>query len=116
MKQIDDFLGAQPDWQRQNLELFRNLIHRVEPEIKEDWKWSVPVFLAGAKLVCAMSTFKGHTKFNFFEGAALPDPAGLFNSGLDSKKHRSINLPEGTPIDNDQLKNLIKAAVDHARS
>lgn len=74
-------------------------------------KWGVPVFLKNKKLVCAMSTFKEHTKFNFFEGASLNDKNKLFNSGLDSKKHRSINLTEDEVINEENLKDLIKQAI-----
>ncbi len=110
-QQIDEYIASFSGWQKNNLELFRKLLHKASPEIEEDWKWDVPVFLLNKKLVCAMSTFKEHTKFNFFEGASLEDKHKLFNSGLDSKKHRSINLSEGEQIDQDKLLDLIKEAI-----
>jgi hypothetical protein len=64
-------------------------------------------------LVCAISGFKDHVKFNFFKGAYLPDRKGLFNSGLDSKEHRSINFAEDDKLDKSALKELIKAAVSY---
>ncbi len=115
-KNIEAYLVSLPEWQRSNLLSFRELIHEVDPGITEDWKWSVPVFIKGGKLVCAMSTFKDHTKFNFFEGAALPDQHNLFNSGLDSKKHRSINLKEGEAVNADKLRDVIGAAIQYAKS
>ena len=114
-EKIDAYIGDLPGWQAHNLKHFRKLLHEVEPDIKEDWKWAVPVFLVGKKLVCAMSPFSGHTKFNFFEGAELVDTHDLFNSGLDSKKHRSINLAEGDKIQDSQLKDLINEAVTYAQ-
>lgn len=112
---VEDFLKSQPDWKRCNLEKFRTLVKEVEPEIEEGWKWSVPVYSVNGKLVCAMSTFKDHTKYNFFNGATLDDNDGLFNSGLDSKKHRSINLKQNESIDSDNLKALVKRAVDQVK-
>lgn len=109
--QIDTYISSQPSWQKDNLELFRKLIHDVDSNIEEGWKWDVPVFLKNGKLICAMSTFKEHTKFNFFNGASLTDNHKLFNSGLDSKKHRSINLLEGESINESKLKNLIEQAL-----
>lgn len=108
---IDEYLASLSGWQQANLAAFRQAVHEVVPDVEEAWKWSVPVFLANGKMVCAMSTFKDHTKYNFFEGAELDDPHELFNSGLDSKQHRSINLSEGQKVDTEQLKNLIAQAA-----
>lgn len=111
-EQIDDYLHSLPAWQRENLQLFRKLIHKVAPQVEEGWKWDVPVFLFKGKLVCAMSSFKEHTKYNFFTGAQVEDKHGLFNSGLDSKKHRSINVAEGEKIAEEKLKELLTAAFN----
>jgi hypothetical protein len=113
-QKITEYIASLPTWQRNNLAGFRKLIHEVVLEAEEAWKWSVPVFLVDGKLVCAMSTFIGHTKYNFFEGASLKDEHKLFNSGLDSKKHRSINLQKGQRIDKGKLRALIKEAVEQA--
>jgi hypothetical protein len=112
--QIDAFVAALPEWQRENLTRFRDAVHRVAPAAEEGWKWDVPVFLLNKRLVCAMSGFAKHTKYNFFEGAALADPDGLFNSGLDSKKSRSINLAEGDTLQAGQLDRLIGEAFSTA--
>ena len=112
---IDALITSLPEWQAENLRTFRALVHEVEPDIQEDWKWSVPVFLVKGKLVCAMSNFKEHTKYNFFEGAALSDPNKLFNSGLDSKQHRSLNLAEGQIINREHLAALIAEAVAYVK-
>jgi hypothetical protein len=114
---IDSYLkNIKIEWQRNKLTSFRQLVHAVEPDITEDWKWAVPVFHLNGKLVCAMSSFKNNTKFNFFEGAHLTDTDGVFNSGLDSKEHRSINLTEEQPIPVTSLTSLIQQAVDRVRS
>ncbi len=111
-EQIDNYLSSLPSWQSDNLQLFRKLIHEVAPKVEEGWKWDVPVFLFNGKLVCAMSSFKEHTKYNFFTGAQVADKHGLFNSGLDSKKHRSINIAEGEKIDEGKLKELLTTAFN----
>lgn len=102
------------DWQANNLKMFRELVFTELPGVTEDQKWGVPVFMVNGKLICAMSTFKNHTKFNFFKGAFLSDDSGLFNSGLDSKEHRSINLAEGEIVDTQQLAALIQQAAKYA--
>lgn len=111
-KSVDAYLADLPDWQRKNLELFRKLVHKVQPDIDEEIKWGVPVFVVGGKMVHAMSSFKAHTKYNFIaNGASLSDPAGLFNNGLESKKSRSIDLRENETIDEVPLENLIRQAL-----
>jgi len=115
LEHIEAYLGEQIPWQRENLVAFREVVHQVEPTVVEEWKWGVPVFMLGKTLVCAMSSFKEHTKFNFFEGAVLEDVHRLFNSGLDSKKHRSINLVEGEVLKVDHLKDLVRVAFQYAK-
>ncbi|HSP64727.1 MAG TPA: DUF1801 domain-containing protein [Candidatus Deferrimicrobium sp.] len=107
---MDAYIAAAPAWQRDNLMGFRAAVHRTAPAAEEGWKWDVPVFLLHGRLVCAMSSFAKHTKYNFFNGAALADKHNLFNSGLDSKKSRSINLAEGELVDGAQLDELIREA------
>ena len=112
MEKVDEYLKALPDWQQANLELFRNAVHEVEPSIVEDFKWDVPVYLLKGKILFAMSVFKAHTKFNFIgNGAYLDDQKKLFNSGLDSKKSRGIDLREGETINGTDLKALIKESI-----
>ncbi len=108
--QIDAFIAQLPDWQRDMAIRLRALIHEAEPMITEVWKWSTPVFEARGG-VCAIGAFKSHMKVNFFKGASLPDPDGLFNAGLDAKTMRSIDFVEGDQINEAGLRALVQAAV-----
>lgn len=113
MDKIDQYLKSLPEWQNVNLTKFRSIVHEVIPSVVEDFKWNVPVFLVGTKMLFAMSAFKAHTKYNFIaNGALLDDPAKLFNNGFDSKKSRAIDLHEGQTVDEDELKDLIKASTE----
>jgi hypothetical protein len=105
----NDYFAQITDWRGQQLTSLRKLVKDTSPTLKEDIKWSVPVY-TGTKLVLAMSTFKDHVKINFFYGAALPDPHGMFNNGLDSKNHRSIDIAEGQKINQDHLHQMVAAA------
>ncbi len=112
MEKTDEYLHSLPDWQQSNLELFRKLIHEVAPQVTEEIKWSVPVFLIADKMQFAMSAFKAHTKYNFIgNGALIDDPKQLFNNGLESKKSRGIDLRQGETIDEHALKDLIKRSM-----
>jgi hypothetical protein len=105
-KQITD-LG---DWRGEILAQLRELIHAAAPEISEEWKWGTAVYTQKG-LVCAASAFKDHAKLNFFKGASLQDPQGLFNAGLDSKALRSIDFHQGDRLQEAALQDLIRAAV-----
>jgi len=89
---------------------FRKLILKAAPELTEEWKWDTPVF-SHKGLVCAIGAFKDHVGINFFQGASLQDPHGLFNGGLDAKASRSIKLNEGDKLDEAAFQKLVKAAV-----
>lgn len=105
---VNEYLAGVPEWQRVNLDMFRELVHKVQPAVGEDIKWGVPVFVQDGKVVLAMSSFKAHTKFNFIANCALlDDPKKLFNNGLESKKSRSIDLQQGDTIELAALQDLV---------
>ena len=86
------------------------LILEAAPAITEEWKWDTPVFAYKGNVV-AVGAFKEHVKLNFFKGAALSDPHGLFNAGLDAKATRAIDIHEGDVIDEAAIQELVRAAV-----
>jgi len=110
-EQIDQQIAEAAGWQRGMLTDLRRLIHEADPEIAEDWKWSTAVF-AHKGNVCAISPFKDKVKINFFKGASLKDPNKLFNAGLDAKATRAIDFSAGDALDEGNLKELIKEAVE----
>jgi hypothetical protein len=104
------------DWRGRTLAKVREIIHEADPEIVEEWKWAratspgTPVFSHGG-IVCTGETYKNVVKMTFAKGAALKDPAGLFNSSLDGNVRRAIDIHEADKIDEPALKDLIRAAV-----
>ncbi len=109
-EQISTYIDGLPPWQRDLLGRLRQLVHDADPEIVEEWKWDTPVF-SHAGNVCAIGVFKDHVKLNFFKGASLADPDGLFNAGLEAKTSRAIDLAQGDDVDEDALKRLITTAI-----
>jgi hypothetical protein len=97
-------------WRAKVAGKLRDLILKAEPGITEEIKWGLPVFSSNG-LVCSVGAFKDHVGSNFFQGAALKDPKGLFNGGLEAKKTRSVNLYEGDKLDEAAYIKLVKAAV-----
>lgn len=109
-EQIDAEIARYPDWRGALLVHLRALIHGADPSLVEAWKWNTPVF-ANRKDVVAIGVFKEHVKVNFFQGATLADPTGLFNAGLEAKRSRSIDLREGAAFDEEAFRDLVRAAA-----
>lgn len=107
---ITHYIAELSDWRGEMLARLRQLVLKAAPDIKEDWKWDTPVWSQKGN-VLAVAAFKDHVKLNFFKGASLDDPQGLFNAGLEAKATRAIDLNEGHQIDETALKELIRAAV-----
>ena len=109
-EQIDQQIKEAGGWKGEMMTKLRKLVHGADPDIQEEWKWDVGVYVHNG-MVCAISAFKDHVKINFFKGAELEDPEKLFNNGLDSKKHRSIDFSEGDKLNESAIISLIKYAV-----
>ncbi len=107
---ITNQIAGLTDWRGPVFARLRKLILEAAPDITEEWKWSTAVW-SRKGLVCAVGPFKDHIKLNFFQGASLKDPKGLFNAGLDAKATRAIDFNEGDDIDEPALKDLVRAAV-----
>jgi hypothetical protein len=107
---IDRRIAELADWRGKTLARVRRIILAADPEIVEEWKWDVPVWSRGG-IICTGETYKAVVKLTFAHGASLPDPTRLFNSSLDGKVRRAIDLREDDPIDKAALKQLIREAV-----
>ncbi len=107
---IDERIEEFGDWRGKVLARVRELIHKADPEIVEEWKWETPVFSHGG-IVCTGEVYKKVVKMTFAQGAALDDPSGLFNSSLGGNVRRAIDIHEGEKLDEAALKSLIRAAV-----
>ena len=108
---IDQRISDLGDWRGEMLARLRGLIKQAVPDVVEEWKWrGVPVWYRDG-MICTGETYKNAVKMTFAKGAALDDPARLFNSSLDGNTRRAIDFHEGETIDEDALKALIRAAA-----
>jgi hypothetical protein len=111
-EQIDELILRLIDWRGETLANLRRIIHEADPQIVEEWKWKgAPVF-SDHGIVCVANAFKDKVKLTFYNGASLPDPDNLFNTGLEGKQWRTIDLYEGDKINESSLKVLVRAGVD----
>lgn len=113
---IDGRIRELGDWRGETLARLRALIRQAAPDAVETWKWrGVPVW-EDAGMICTGETYKAVVKLTFARGAALPDPAKLFNSSLEGNTRRAIDFREGDKIDEDALKALVREAVAFNKS
>jgi hypothetical protein len=108
---IDDKIKELGGWPGETLARLRALVKEADPDVVEEWKWrGVPAWYHDG-LVCTGETYRDHVKMTFAKGAALKDPSGIFNSGLDGNTRRAIDFHEGEKIDEEALKALVRDAV-----
>jgi hypothetical protein len=107
---IDARLKELSDWRGEMLARVRSLIKEADSKVVEEWKWrGVPVW-EHAGIICTGETYKNIVKLTFAKDASLEDPSHLFNSSLEGKVRRAIDIHEGDTIDEAALKALIRAA------
>ena len=107
---IDQRIVDLGGWRGETLARMRALILAADPEMTEEWKWSVPVW-SHHGIVCTGEAHKKAVKLTFAQGAKVPDPSHLFNSSLEGNTRRAIDIPEGETVDANAFKALVKAAV-----
>lgn len=114
---IDAKIAGLDDWRGETLGRLRALIHEADPEVEETVKWAkaanplgVPVW-EHAGIICTGELYRDKVKLTFANGAALDDPAGLFNSSLDGTTRRAIDVREGETVDSEAFKALIREAM-----
>lgn len=109
--EIDARIKSLGDWRGEMLARLRGLIKEADPDVVETWKWrGVPVWEHDG-IITTGETYKAVVKLTFAKGAALKDPAGLFNSSLEGNTRRAIDFREGEKINEKAFKALIRAAV-----
>jgi hypothetical protein len=108
---IDKRIRELGDWRGETLARIRALVKEADPDVVEEWKWRGTPVWEHDGIVCTGETYKSVVKMTFAKGASLDDPSGLFNSSLEGNTRRAIDIHEDDEIDEDALKDLIRAAV-----
>jgi len=108
---IDDRIRELVDWRGNMLAKVRSIIRAADPDMVEEWKWRGTPVWSHCGIVCTGETYKDHVKLTFARGAALKDPARLFNCSLDGNVRRAVDTREGEKVNEAALSGLIHAAV-----
>jgi hypothetical protein len=105
------------DWRSETIDRIRSLVHDTDPDVSEEAKWVKPSNPAGVPawsrdgIICTGEIYKDKVKLTFFQGASLEDPADLFNSSLEGKTRRAIDLHQGDDIDEEAFNALVRSAA-----
>ena len=115
-RHIDARIEELGDWRGETLARLRELIHEADPDVVEEWKWvkpssgGTPVWSHDGG-ICTGEAYKNVVKLTFVKGASLDDPSGLFNSSLEGKVRRAIDVRKGESVDEQAFKDLVRSAV-----
>jgi hypothetical protein len=108
---IDQKITELADWRGETLSRMRKLIKDADPDVVEEWKWRGTPVWSHDGIICTGESYKSIVKLTFAKGAALDDPAKLFNSSLDGNVRRAIDIHEGEEVDSGAFQVLIRAAI-----
>src|SRR5450432_1176136 len=108
---ISNRIAELGDWRGKTLARMRKLIHEADPDVVEEWKWMGTPIWSHDGIICTGESYKKVVKLTFARGAALKDPARLFNSSLEGNVRRAIDIPEGEEVDESAFKALVREAV-----
>jgi hypothetical protein len=110
-KRVDQMIADLADWRGQRLAEIRMLVHEVDPEVVEEWKWKGTPVWSHEGMYAHANPFKDKVKVTFLHGAQLPDPQKLFNAGLGGNKWRAIDIREEDEVDRTALRELLRSAI-----
>lgn len=108
---ISQRIAALGDWRGETLARMRALIHEAVPDVVEEWKWMGTPIWSHDGIICTGESYTAAVKLTFAKGASLKDPTGLFNSSLDGKVRRAIDIHEGESVDASAFKALVREAA-----
>lgn len=117
-ERIDALIATTRDWRGETLAALREIIHRADPDVTEEWKWvtprrpGTPVWEHDG-MICHINILKERVRLTLHEGASLPDPQRLFNASLSGNRRRAIDIYEGDALDAGALQALVRAGVEH---
>src|SRR6266498_1273831 len=108
---VDEYIDKLPDWQQEICHQVRELVHGCDPEVVETIKRTVQPYFVLQGNVCALLAAKTHVNLFLYDGAIVPDPAGIITDGHDNKTARQIRFREGEPVNEDALLAMLREII-----
>jgi hypothetical protein len=113
---VDAYIDALPEWQQELCARLRDLVHAADPDLQETVKRTVQPYFVLQGNVCALLAAKTHVNVFLYDGAIVPDPAGIITDGHDNKTARQIRINEGDSINPDALVRMIREIIANNRA
>lgn len=108
-KRIDEYIESSADFAKSICLKLREIIHKADPEIIEDWKWGPNFNKAG--MICGFGAFKKHVNFFFFKGSLMSDADKIFSEGEANKNTRGMKFSSVDEVNERILIKYLKEAV-----
>jgi hypothetical protein len=113
---VDEYIDALPEWQQAICGRVRDLVHSVDPEVEETIKRRVQPYFVLQGNICALLAAKGHVNVFLYDGAIVPDPAGIITGGHANKTARTVAIRAGEAINEPALAEMFRQIVAHNRA
>jgi hypothetical protein len=113
---VDDYINALPEWQKQNCQHVRDLVHGTDPEVVETIKRSRQPYFVLEGNICALLATRDHVNVFLYDGGIVPDPEGIITAGHDNKTARTVGLWEGDPINDAALTRMFRQIIANNRA
>jgi len=113
---VDAYIESLPAWQQEICREVRAIARAADPEMEETVKRTrLPYFVLHGN-VCALLAAKGHVNVFLYDGAMVPDPAGIITSGHENKTARTVAIRQGAEINAPALTDMLRAIVANNRA
>ena len=115
-RRVDAYIDPLPEWQRRICTRVRDLAHKADPELEETIKRTVQPYFVLQGNVCALLAAKNHVNVFLYDGAIVPDPAGIITDGHDNKTARQIRINEGDKLNEAALLQMFREIIANNRA
>ena len=113
---VDAYIDALPAWQQDVCRMARDLVHGADPEVEETIKRTRQPYFVLQGNICALLAAKDHVNVFLYDGAIVPDPAGIINAGHDNKTARTVAIREGETVNTDALLAMFRQIIANNRA
>ena len=113
---VDSYIRASPDWQAAICSDLRALVHEADPELVETIKRTDRPYFTLMGNICALLAARDHVNLFLYDGAIVPDPAGIITGAHDNTTARTIAFGESDVINRDALLVMFRQIIANNRA
>ncbi len=113
---VDAYIEGLPAWQQAVCRKLRDLVHAADPDVTETIKRTRQPYFVLAGNVCALLAAKDHVNLFLYDGAIVPDPAGIITAGQDNQTARTMAVRQGEPVNAAALTAMLRQIIANNRA